>query len=152
MTGKIRNIYYNARHAAGLTQERWAEMLGVSPEAVRQYETGAYIPADDIAACMAELAGLPVLGYWHLCLKSRIAAEILPEVERVSLPMAVCRLLAAMQAFASQTRGAELLQIAADGRISALEAEGFRKIVGDLDEIVQAALQVKYARNEEEEG
>lgn len=152
MTDKIRNIYYNARQAAGLTQERWTELLGVSPEAVRQYEAGAYIPADDVARRMAELAGLPVLGYWHLCRKSSLAEEILPEVERVSLPMAVCRLLAAMQAFTSQTRGAELLRIAADGRISALEAEGFRKIVGDLDEIVQAALQVKYARNEEEEG
>ena len=152
MTDRAANIYRNARQAAGLTQERMAEMLGVSAEAVRQYEAGRILPADDVVARMAEISGLAVLGYWHLCNKSRLAQDLLPEVERVSLPMAVCRLLAAMQAFTAQTRGAELLRIAADGRISALEAEGFRKIVGDLDEIVQAALQVKYARNEEEEG
>ena len=33
MQEKYRNIYFNARKAAGLTQERWAEVLGVSVSA-----------------------------------------------------------------------------------------------------------------------
>ena len=38
MEQECRNIYKNARITAGLTQERWAEVLGISPDAVRQYE------------------------------------------------------------------------------------------------------------------
>ena len=30
MQDTCRNLYYNARKAAGLTQERWAEVLGVT--------------------------------------------------------------------------------------------------------------------------
>lgn len=147
---KTANIYRAARQAAGLTQERWAEMLGVSPEAVRQYEAGQYIPADEIARRMAEIAGMPVLAYWHLGRKSRLAAELLPELETVPLPQAVCALLAALEAFTHSGRGSQLLQIAADGKVSKLEEEGFRHIVDDLEEIIQAALQVKFAQDEED--
>ena len=32
MKDGCRNIYFNARQTAGLTQERWAEVLGITPE------------------------------------------------------------------------------------------------------------------------
>lgn len=79
------NIYQNARRTAGLTQERWAEALGLSVEAVRQYETGGCLPSDGVVARMAELSMLPPLGYWHLRRKSEIAAAELPPVERLPL-------------------------------------------------------------------
>lgn len=147
---KTANIYRAARQAAGLTQERWAEMLGVSPEAVRQYEAGVYIPADEIARRMAEISGMPVLAYWHLCRKSRLAADLLPRVEPVPLAQAVCALLAGMDRFNRGSRAAELLKIAADGKVDELEKEDFRQIQADLEEIIQAALSVKYAQDEEE--
>ena len=150
MEAKTANIYRTARMTAGLTQERWAEMLGVSTEAVRQYETGTYIPADEIARRMAELAGMPVLAYWHLCRKSKLAASLLPEVEDVPLPQAVCRLLAAVGAWTHNQRSDRLLQIAADGRVDELEESGFSQILADLDEIIQAALQVKFSEDKEE--
>ena len=150
LEAKTANIYRTARMTAGLTQERWSEMLGVSPEAVRQYESGTYIPADEIARRMAELAGMPVLAYWHLCRKSKLAAALLPEVEDVPLPQAVCRLLAAVGAWTHNQRADRLLQIAADGKVDELEEAGFRQILADLDEIVQAALQVKFAEDKEE--
>lgn len=147
---KTANIYRAARMAAGLTQERWAEMLGVSAEAVRQYENGVYIPADEIARRMAEVAGMTVLGYWHLCRKSRLASELLPQVEAAPLPQAVCRLLAALDKFYRAEHTAHLLQIAADGRVDDLEEEGFRVILAELDEIVRAAMSVKFAKDKEE--
>ena len=49
MKDDCRNIYRTARQAAGLTQERWAEYLGISVEAVRQYERGTIMPAEDEA-------------------------------------------------------------------------------------------------------
>ena len=148
---KTANIYLAARKAAGLTQERWSEMLGVSTEAVRQYEAGIYTPADEIARRMAEIAGMPVLAYWHMCRKSRLMADFLPELSQVPLAQAVCALLAAIQQFNDQSRAAELLRIAADGKVDALERDDFRSILADLEGIVQAALEVKYAQDDEEE-
>ena len=89
MPNEGRNIYYNARRTAGLTQERWAEMLGVSVESVRLYEAGANMPSDEIALRMAEAAGQQIICYWHLINKSRIAGRLLPEVRRKPLPEAV---------------------------------------------------------------
>ena len=51
------NIYRNARITAGLTQERWAEYLGISPDSVRKYEGGEMQPSDEIVLRMAEISG-----------------------------------------------------------------------------------------------
>ena len=90
MDPKSGNIYRNARITAGLTQERWAEYLGISPDSVRKYESGEMIPAEDILLMMADISGLKILPYWHLSQKSRIAGEILPTLEeQPALPQAV---------------------------------------------------------------
>lgn len=57
MERDYRNIYRDARVTAGLTQERWAELLGISPDAVRQYETDKITPSDAVALRMAEATG-----------------------------------------------------------------------------------------------
>ena len=145
MQENCRNIYYNARQTAGLTQERWAEALGLSVEAVRQYETDRCMPSDGVVARMAELSMLPPLGYWHLRHKSDLAAAELPPVERLPLAQAVVQLLAAMRAFESMHREDALLLIARDGVVDPGEEPRFREVVRDLNEIVQAALQIDYA-------
>lgn len=143
MQDPYRNIYKTARQAAGLTQERWAEVIGISTESVRLYETGRGFPSDVVVARMAEVAVMPVLGYWHLKEKSSVANDILPEVERLTLPQAVIQLLVAIRDFKESTD--ELLTIAADGLVDDGEAAIFEEILGALDTIVQAALSVKYA-------
>lgn len=145
MQEKYRNIYQDARRTAGLTQERWAEALGLSVEAVRQYETGGCLPSDGVVARMAELSMLPPLGYWHLRHKSEIAAAELPPVERLPLTQAVVQLLAAMRGFQERHREDALLLIAADGLVDPDEAPRFKEIVRDLHAVVQAALQIDYA-------
>ena len=42
----MKNIYQAAREAAGMTQERAAELIGLSVESIRSYETEKRIPAD----------------------------------------------------------------------------------------------------------
>lgn len=143
MKGEKRNIYYNARHTAGHTQEHWAEMLGVSPETVRQYEAGIIMPSEEIVLRMAEIAMLPPLAYWHLRRKSEIAALELPPVDRLPLAQAVCQLLARIHDF--QDRHQDLLQIAADGRVDELERALYRQTLAELDAIVQAALALKFS-------
>ena len=145
MQEKYRNIYQDARRTAGMTQERWAEALGLSVEAVRQYETDRCLPSDGVVARMAELSMLPPLGYWHLRHKSEIAAAELPPVERLPLPQAVVQLRAAMRGFQERHREDALLLIAADGLVDPDEAPRFKEIVRDLHAVVQAALQIDYA-------
>lgn len=143
MEQRTTNIYKNARQTAGLTQERWAEQLGVTADTVRLYESGRNYPSDEVAARMAEVAGMPVLGYWHLKLKSALANDALPDVARVPLPQAVVGLLAAMDTIQPQVK--ELLVIALDGIVDAGETELFEDILDDLEDVVTAALAVKYA-------
>lgn len=138
-----RNIYKSARAVAGLTQERWAEAIGCSVESVRGYEAGTQLPGDETVRAMAEISGLTALCYWHLCRKSTIAAQELPEVELLPLPQAVLELVVSMDDFA-RTNG-ELMRVAADGRISPDETGTWADIRRRLDAVVRAAIQVKYA-------
>lgn len=149
MDTNCRNIYYNARRAAGLTQARWAEVLGVSESAVRKYESGEIMPEDDIVLSMADYSGLQILGTWHLRRKSAIAAQTLPPVERLPLPQAVVQLLAAIQDFQDKHHADALLRIAADGRVGPEELPRFRAVVRDLHPLIQAAMQIDFAERGE---
>ena len=142
------NIYKNARKASGLTQERWAELLGVSVEAVRQYETDKILPSDTIALRMAEVAGQTIVCYWHLLNKSRVAVELLPDVEDVPLPQAVLQLLRRMRDFDKRHRLDELVEIAEDGVVDPSERPGFDAIVQELMDLFAAAMQVKFSQKE----
>ena len=90
MQDSYRNICRIGRKAAGMTQERWAEAVGCSVEAVRGYERGEYMPSDDLAMRMADAAGMPVLSHWHLFNKSALARELLPEVN-YTFPFLLCQ-------------------------------------------------------------
>jgi transcriptional regulator with XRE-family HTH domain len=143
MEQKPRNIYKTARQVAGLTQERWAEAVGVSVDSIRGYEAGNVIPADETVKAMSEISGLAPLSYWHLCNKSTLAADVLPDVEQLPLPQAVVQLLVAISEFAEDH--ASLLGLAADGKVSPDEAVEWEGIKKRLDRVVKAAMQVKIA-------
>ena len=71
MPEEYRNIYKNARRAAGYTQETAAEQLGLSVESVRAYETGQRIPPNDVVEQMVICYNAQRLAYQHLSLLSR---------------------------------------------------------------------------------
>ena len=145
MQADLDNIYRNARRTSGLTQERWAELLGVSAEAVRQYEAGIILPGDEIAVKMAEACGQHIVCYWHLLNKSRAAASVLPELRQRALPEAVLTLLAKVKDF--QSDGLEdLLRIAADGRVDESERELYGAALRQLRELITAAWELQYAK------
>lgn len=146
MDKESRNIYRNARIAAGLTQERWAEHLGISPDSVRKYESGEMLPGDDIAVNMAEVSGQLILPYWHLQRKSRIAGDILPELEeQKALPEAVLGLLIQIEDIRSDVMP-ELIRIAADGKVDDEEREPYLKAIEKLKAMIRTAFAVGYAR------
>lgn len=152
MQQNYRNISQTGRRIAGMTQERWAEALDISVESVRLYESGRGMPSDDVVTRMVEVSGTPVLGYWHLLNKSRVAADLLPQVDTVALPQAVIQLLRRIRDFDSSHRIDRLVDIAEDGRIDQDERPDFEKITRELDGIVQAAMQLKYARGGDTDG
>lgn len=145
MQDECRNIYTNARRTAGLTQERWAELLGISVEAVRLYESGVNMPSDSVVLRMAEVAGQHIVCYWHLLQKSRVAAGILPDVEEKPLPEAVLDLLVKLRDF-SEDGMQELTRIAADGNVSPGEREVFDYAMRQLRALVSAGLHMEYAK------
>ena len=128
-----------------MTQERWAEAVGVSVDSIRVYENGSVIPTDETVRAMSEISGLAPLSYWHLCNKSALASETLPEVERLPLPQAVVQLLAAIQTFEQRHHADALLIISADGHVDAEEEPRFKECVRDLHPLIQAAMQIDYA-------
>lgn len=144
MEQSYRNIYRSARQTAGLTQERWAEVLGISPDAVRQYEAGRILPSDEVVLSMAEVAGQPIIGYWHLVNKSRVAGEILPEIKKRPLSEAVLNLIVRVDDF---SRGGleDLKRLAADGKITAGEVTAFGEALAELRELISAAYEIEYA-------
>ena len=150
MKDSSRNIYKSARLAAGLTQARWAEMLGVSEESVRLYESGRGYPSDAVAAAMAEVAMMPVLCYWHIKETSGVANDLLPEVELLPLPQAVLQLLVAVKDLRQELD--ELLIIAADGIVDGAEQAPFQEILDRLQDLIRAALAVHYAEGGRTDG
>ena len=82
-------------------------------------------------------------------LKQKELAALLG-VTPAALAQAVLNLLAAMEEAAPQI--AELMMIARDGKVTGDEVEPFDGIVEDLDDVVQAALAVKYAERTAEGG
>lgn len=139
-------IYESARRASGLTQERWSEYLGVSAEAVRGYESGAYFPTDEVLLRMADISGVKALPYWHLSQKSRVAAEILPELsDGKTIPEAVLGLLIRIEDFREDSMK-ELMRIAEDGKITEDERETYRLAMRRLQEMIRAAYELGYAK------
>ena len=147
MQSDYRNIYQDARRTAGLTQERWAELLGISVDAVRQYETDRILPSDEVVLRMAEAAGQQIICYWHLIHKSRVAAQLLPELDRKRLPEAVLSLLVAVQHFQDDGMR-ELRRIAADGKISQEEQADYMTAMEQLQSVVREALHLQFAEEE----
>jgi len=141
-------IFKNARNTAGLTQERWAESLGVSVDAVQNYEQGRNFPTEETVLLMADISGQKILAYQYMSLKSRIACEILPALgERISLPKAVLKLLAAVNRF-QETGITELIQLAADGKISEDEAARFQTCLDQMDDLTKCIYEIKYAKED----
>ena len=141
-------IFKNARNTAGLTQERWAETLGVSVDAVQNYEYGRNFPTEETVLLMADISGYKILPYQYMSMKSRIGGEILPELDdRVSLPKAVLRLMVVLKDL-QDLWTPKLMRMAADGKITEDEAAQFKGCMNQLTELTKCVYDLKYAEEE----
>ena len=141
------NLYQRARKATRLTQEEAAERIGISPESMKQYESGRRVPPDGVVAKMVEVYDLPWLALEHSRATDQLG--VLPEVHIQPLPTATIALTNRLQSATDKIK--TLLRIAEDGIIDEQERPEFDTIVADLRETIAAAYQVIYAADAKKE-
>ena len=140
MQNDCTNIYQSARKIAGLTQERAAELLGLSPRSLADYESGLRLPPNDVADRMVTAYNSQLLAVQHLRNSTQIARDLLPDVKEMALPEAVLTLVDAVYSFADDRLDRELIDIARDGVISADERERFDHVIDKIRAITAAAI------------
>lgn len=146
MPEDTRNIYKICRKAAGLTQEAAAERLGISVESMRAYETGQRIPPDDVVDLMSILYNALHLIAWHAREKNVMYSRLVPDVQPKTVLEASAKLTNRIFIFAESNADRRLLRIAEDNVIDPGERAEFDAIMEDLQEIVEAALELRCAR------
>lgn len=141
MHKKSPNIYKSARTCAGLTQERAAEVLALSVESIKAYETGVRVPPASTVAAMAEAYGSPGLRLEHARATDELG--IIPEDARPrSLEQNVLRWPRLTRILYQVLP--RLVEIAEDGRVDADEAEDFDNIQAFIGgEVTAACLELK---------
>lgn len=141
MDQRCPNLYQRARLSTGLTQERAAELLGLSVESLKQYEGGKTVPKDETVARMVEVYRLPWLALEHA--QATDTLGVMPEVEPRPLPLASIALRNRLHDATGRLDA--LLRIAEDGIIDDTERPEFDDIVSELRETMTAIYQVIYS-------
>ena len=127
MNTEFGNIISTARHNAGLTQEKAAEILNVVPRTLAYYENGYRSVPDDIALKMSELYHQPSLVYCWLRLCTRCGNEILPALMNRPLSENILDTLAGIEHM--QQKASTLISIGRDGVIDETESNIFQKLI-----------------------
>lgn len=147
-----RNIYQTARKAAGYTQEAAAELLDLSVESVRAYETGVRVPGNDTVERMVEVYNTQHLAYQHLKTTNALMSRVVPVLEERSLTEAAVRLVNRMNRMIRTNAGSRLLEITEDGVVTDDEVIDVKEIAVDLRELIQAAMEMDLLFKREEAG
>ena len=144
------NIYKAARKRAGLTQEKAAASMGVSVESLKAYERYDRLPPMEVVDWMCTVYEADYLAIQHHRVSSG-AVQVVPEVQVLDLPLAAMRIVNRVQAFAAAHRDKQLMDIADDGVIDEAERPLFDEIIAELEELVKAAYELKYAESKGKE-
>ena len=145
MSEKFESMYARHRNAAGMTQERAAELLGVAPRTLQAWERGERTPPNARVLAMCDIYFSPTLAIEHLRYSSIIAYDVLPAVKAAPVSQAVCQLLSAIRKLEEIHAEDKLLQIAADGKVDEIEKADFDQLLIELDPIMAAVLSLRYA-------
>lgn len=144
MSQESRNIYQIPREAAGLTQEKAAELIDISVESIRAYETGRRTPPGRAVIKMIEIYNSPYLALQHLKSSDEVGQCYMPNVELKDLPTAVLRLQKEVNDFLKCRD--EIIDITCDGVISEDEQERWNQVLKEMDDVITAIMSVKFAR------
>ncbi len=143
-----RNPYKACRESAGYTQEKAAELLNISVESIRAYESDKRPVPGAIVNDMIAVYGTPHLAMQHLTYADVVAKKILPEgFEVKDLPEAVLGILAAVQRFIAKRD--LMIQITCDGRIDPEEMGEWQEVLAAVDALHTATLNMRFANTKD---
>lgn len=137
------SIYKTCRLAAGLTQERAAELLNVSLKSLSNYETGVTIPPNDVVVNMVTVYNAQHLAYQHLFSTTELMSRVVPALEERSLLETAVRIYNRLTRLEKKGGVDRLMEIAEDDRISPEERQEFDAIMAELRQIVQGGLELE---------
>jgi len=147
MSENSTNIYASSRRAAGMTQERAAELLGVATRTLAAWENGERIPPAMRVADMVDLYASPWLAIQHLRFNALVPG-LLPDVHQVPLAQAVCQLCSSIRHITEVHASDRLLEIAADGKVDEMERPDYDALLDDLEPVISAVLTLRCVREE----
>ena len=133
-TRENKNIYQLSRETAGLSREAAAEaLIFISSDRIEkiEYETSAPHPEEVLA--MAECYKNPTLCNYYCSHVCPIGQEYVPEVKVTSLAQITLEMLANLNTLTREKE--RLVEITADGKITAEEKNDFSGIVDTLDKM-----------------
>ena len=134
MQDHSQNIYRIPRVKANLTQERAAELIPVSVESIRAYETGQTVPPDDAVFRMVIIYDAPILAHQHLGNKSELSRKYLPQIAEKDLPSATIGMMKELADVINQQQA--LIAIACDGKVTVDEKPTADSIKKDIRELI----------------
>ncbi|MBV4423453.1 helix-turn-helix domain-containing protein [Clostridium tyrobutyricum] len=144
MDKEYRNIYQIARESAGLTQEKASELMDISVDSLRAYESGRRIPPDHVVIKMIEIYNTQYLAYQHLKTSAEVGQKYLPDIKIKDLSTAILNLQAQVGDYISCEK--LLVKIGSDGKVSDDEAFDFKKICKELDDVFEAIMTFKFSK------
>lgn len=146
------NVYFQARKEASeyndklSSREGAAEMIGVSPSTLADYELGntKFVPVDKVVL-MADLYNKPELknGY---CKKECPIGKEMPIATNVScLERIALKILDELDSDSTETIKKKLIRITEDGRVTADEVPEMKRILEQLDELAVVISELRMA-------
>ena len=129
-----KNRYQLIREELGLSREKASELLEtISPERLEKIENERSEPHPDEVLLMSQRYKKPSLCNYYCSNQCPIGQEYVPEVQVKELSSIVLEMLASLNSVHKQKD--RLIEIAADGKISADEIDDFIAIQEELERI-----------------
>lgn len=133
-TKENKNEYFQAREALGLTRAEASELLEtITEDKLERIESGKIAPRAEDVLIMAQKYKKPELCNYYCSNECPIGQKMVPQVKIKELQSIVLEMLAALNNV-GKTKD-RLIEIAADGVISADEIDDFIAIQNELERI-----------------
>lgn len=143
MDKQYRNIYQIARESKGITQEKASELMDISVDSLRVYESGRRVPPNHIVAKMVEIYDTQYLAYQHIK-ADEVGKCILPDINIKNLSACILSVHTEIKDFLKLEDS--LMEIGADDKVDKTEIDTFSKAVKELDDIVKAIMELKFSK------
>lgn len=138
MVEKYRNIYQIARESKGFTQEKASELMDISVDSLRSYESGKRIPPTHVVLKMVGIYEFNYLAYQHLQISDAVGNRYLPELQISDLAQSVLAFLDECEDLEKIRR--LMFKIAKDNKIDETEKHDWENIMKRVKGMVSTGM------------